>query len=101
MTCVETSCSGSAIGDVRNEQWNISYRNDLFIVEGMANGSVNTLYTGLYNGKELQLNSGESSVGTIISIVLEPGEQGSMSGKREVTQSGGCKIVYKLNLNKL
>lgn len=101
MTCVETNCTGSAIGDVRNEQWNIAYRNDLFIVEGLANGKVNTLYTGLYNGQELQLNSGTSAVGTVISIVLTPAESGSMVGRREVTQAGGCKIFYRLNLNKL
>jgi len=101
MTCVETNCSGSAIGDVRNEQWNIAYRNDLFIVEGLADGAVNTLYTGLYNGQEMQLNSGASSAGTTISIVLTPAENGNMVGRREVTQAGGCKIFYRLNLNKL
>lgn len=101
MTCAETNCSGSAIGDVRNEQWNIAYRNDLFIVEGLADGAVNTLYTGLYNGQEMQLNSGASSAGTTISIVLTPAENGNMVGRREVTQAGGCKIFYRLNLNKL
>lgn len=101
MTCVETNCSGSAIGDVRNDQWNIAYRNDLFIVEGITNGAVNTLYTGIYNGQEMQLNSGQTAAGTVISIVLTPGEAGSMVGRREVTQAGGCKIFYKLNLSKL
>lgn len=101
MTCVETNCSGSAIGDVRNEQWNLSYRNDLFIVEGMTNGAVNTLYTGLYNGSELQLNADNQATGTVISIVLTPSEGGVMLGRREVTQAGGCKIFYRLNLNKL
>lgn len=101
MTCVETNCSGSAIGDVRNEQWNLSYRNDLFIVEGLTNGAVNTLYTGLYNGNELQLNADNNAAGTTISIVLTPAENGTMVGRREVTQAGGCKIFYRLNLNKL
>ena len=100
MTCVETNCSGSAIGDVRNEQWNLSYRNDLFIIEGLTNGAVNTLYTGLYNGNELQLNA-DNIAGTTISIVLTPSESGTMVGRREVTQAGGCKIFYRLNLNKL
>lgn len=101
MTCVETNCTGSAIGDVRNEQWNLSYRNDLFIVEGLTNGVVNTLYTGLYNGSELQLNADNTAAGTVISIVLTPAEGGTMTGRREVTQAGGCKIFYRLNLTKL
>jgi hypothetical protein len=101
MTCVETNCTGSAIGDVRNEQWNLSYRNDLFIVEGLTNGAVNTLYTGLYNGNELQLNADNTATGTAISIILTPAEGGTMVGRREVTQAGGCKIFYRLNLSKL
>ena len=93
--------TGSAIGDVRNEQWNLSYRNDLFIVEGLTNAAVNTLYTGLYNGNELQLNADNTATGTVISIVLTPAEGGTMVGRREVTQAGGCKIFYRLNLSKL
>src|SRR5688572_12407051 len=27
MTCTETSCSGSAVGDTKNETWDISYQN--------------------------------------------------------------------------
>lgn len=101
MTCVETNCEGSAIGDVRTENWNISYQNDVAIVEALSNGKVQRLYTGLYNGKELQLVSSSAPSETTIAILLTPQSEISMRGRREITQAGGCKIFYRLELDKL
>lgn len=101
MTCVETNCEGSAIGDVRTENWNISYQNDVAIVEALSNGKVQRLYTGLYNGKELQLVSSSAPSETTITILLTPTSAISMRGRREITQAAGCKIFYRLDLDKL
>jgi hypothetical protein len=100
MTCVETTCEGSAIGDVRNEQWNISFKNDVVIIQAVSNGKVHRLYTGLYNGRELQLVSNSSEVETTIKVTLNPKTANKMAGKREIRQAGNCVIIYSLDLDK-
>src|SRR4051812_11562762 len=36
MTCIETTCPGSAVGDTRTEQWLISYENNHVIAKAMS-----------------------------------------------------------------
>jgi len=100
MTCTETTCEGSAIGDVRNEQWNVSFKNDLVIIQAVSNGKVHRLYTGLYNGRELQLVSNSSEVETTIKVTLNPKTANKMTGKREIRQAGNCTIIYSLDMDK-
>lgn len=100
MTCVETTCEGSAIGDVRNEQWNLSFKNDVVIIQALTNGKVSRLYTGLYNGRELQLVSNSTDVETTIKVTLNPKSPNKMMGKREIRQGGKCVIIYSLDLDR-
>jgi len=55
MTCTETTCPGSAIGDVKTEQWNISYQATTVLVKAMTGDKLVRIYTGSFNGNTVEL----------------------------------------------
>ena len=56
MTCIETTCPGSAVGDTKTETWDINYENNLIIAKAMANNKLVRVYTGSYDGTNLTLS---------------------------------------------
>ena len=36
MRCTETNCSGSAVGDTKNEQWEIGYQNGGIVAQAFS-----------------------------------------------------------------
>jgi hypothetical protein len=102
MLCTETSCTGSAIGDTRTEQWNFSYQENRVLVHSSLNKKPLRDYSGLYKGTSLilavkKINSTDAS----IYVRLFFTNDNKMEGRREVTQEDGCKIVYTLEAERI
>jgi len=55
MLCTETNCPGSAVGDVKNEQWDFKFQNNMIITSAMSNNQLVRVYTGDYTGNTLKL----------------------------------------------
>jgi hypothetical protein len=104
MSCIETDCSGSALGDSKNEQWEISYEQDAVLVRASVNNKVVRVYTGQLNGSTLELTAqhmaGETLPDAIITAQLQATSDRRLEGRREINRSDNCRIVYALDLTK-
>lgn len=101
MRCTETTCAGSAIGDTKTEQWNISYENNKVVVKASSNKVPIRTYKGIFKDNNLKLTalqSGDSE--TIITITLREVSDKRMEGTREIYQAGICKIIYALEIER-
>lgn len=95
MNCTETTCEGSAIGDVKVEHWDMNYAEaNSVIVKAYAGKTLVRMYNGYYNTTGLHLSHENS-----ISVSLSFNDKGNMEGIREITQPD-CKIVYTLSAEK-
>lgn len=99
MSCTETTCDGSALGDTKTETWDISYKGNTVVVSAYAGKALVRVYVGAYSNNVLQIAdeqvNGEVSITALINVVNEK----RMEGKREIVQKG-CKIVYALTLER-
>jgi hypothetical protein len=104
MTCTETTCPGSAVGDTKAETWEISYQNNLIIAKANAGDKLVRIYTGSYNGTNLVLSenvaNSSSEPATRLSIRLTLTNDNTMEGQREIVRENDCRIVYSLQLDK-
>ncbi len=102
MTCTETSCPGSAIGDTRTEQWNISFESNTVIVKAMADDKLIRTYTGSPNNTRLGLKDQQTldSSSTKMVVRLRLVNKTTMDGVREIFRENNCKVVYSLQMNK-
>lgn len=104
MTCVETTCTGSAVGDTKTEQWTISYEANHIIARAMADDKLVRVYTGSFNGntieltQESQATSSEPPTRMVVRLMLK--DAGKMEGQREIVRNKDCKIVYALEMQK-
>src|SRR5690606_38503075 len=58
MNCTETNCEGSAIGDTKTEQWEISYAdNNVVTVQAFAGKNLTRVYSGYFKTSGLQLSA--------------------------------------------
>jgi hypothetical protein len=103
MRCTETSCDGSAIGDTKTEQWNITYRNNRIIARVTSNKKFSRIYQGLYRENNLQLinRQQQQNTETVIMINLHPISKDKMEGERVIDLGGNCKIIYDIEIEKL
>lgn len=104
MQCTETNCSGSAVGDTKNEQWDFKLQDNGVIVSAISNNELVKVYGGNFNNKILRLASKEDSLrkqSARILVRLQQVQNNEMSGEREVIQPDGCRILYSLQLKKL
>ncbi len=103
MTCIETTCAGSAVGDVKNEQWEIAYQNNNIIAKAMDAGKISRVYTGFYTGNTLELVENRESTATQpatkMVVRLRLTKENTMEGQREIVREN-CKILYELSLTK-
>lgn len=103
MTCIETDCEGSAVGDIKTERWDISYRNGTLQAEAQVNDKLKRVYQGKLNGDTYQLvlkptmNNNDTKAKMLVS--LKPLSYQEMEGKREIYREG-CRIIYSLELEK-
>ncbi len=103
MTCIETDCEGSAVGDIKTERWDISLKNGTLQAEAQVNDRLKRVYQGVLNGDAYQLalkptmNSNETKAKMLVS--LKPLSYQEMEGRREIYREG-CRIIYSLELEK-
>ena len=100
--CTETNCPGSAVGDVKNEQWDFKFQNNMVIASAMSNNQLVRVYTGDYVGNTLKLSVQQDSTDASAKIIvrLQQTKDKEMTGDREITQANGCRILYSLRLKK-
>lgn len=104
MTCTETTCAGSAVGDVNNQEWNFSYQGNSIIAKVMEGNTLVRTYTGIYVNNTIEMT--ESVQGTSIQpavkmqVRLRIINNTGMEGQREIIRENNCKIIYALELQK-
>ncbi|WP_207532328.1 hypothetical protein [Desertivirga arenae] len=103
MTCIETDCEGSAVGDIKTERWDISYKNGTLQAEAQVNDKLKRVYRGAQNGEAFLLsvrptiNSNDTKAKMLVR--LKPLSYQEMEGRREIYREG-CRIIYSLELEK-
>ncbi|MEE6185886.1 hypothetical protein PIECOFPK_00982 [Mycovorax composti] len=103
MQCVETSCDGSAIGDVKIEQWEFerSDNDNIIIVKAYTGKNLTRIYSGSYTYSGLKLVDNASAGGsTAIEATLRILKEGKMDGLREII-APNCKTTYSLSLDRI
>jgi hypothetical protein len=96
MNCTETNCEGSAIGDTKTEQWEISYGTDKAVtLKAFSGKELIRIYNGAYRTAGLQLAHENR-----IRINLKLTAPDKMEGTREITQPN-CRIVYVVTAAKI
>jgi hypothetical protein len=105
MTCVETTCPGSAVGDTKIEQWDIEYQGDHIIAKANVGDQLVRVYSGLATGNRLELiqhtDSASMTYDTRMIVRLRMLNKQSIEGEREIIREKQCKIVYSLRMDKL
>lgn len=103
MRCTETTCAGSAVGDIKNEQWEISYQGKLMVVRAFADNKLVRVYTGGYNGSSVELSIEQDQptpAQTNMMVRFQEIEERVIRGQREIVRPDQCHIIYSLELNK-
>ena len=103
MQCTETNCPGSAVGDTKNEQWELKFQNNSVIASAISNNQLVRVYTGTYAGDLLKLSVQEDTAAANsarILVRLQELKENEMQGEREIVQPDGCRILYSLHLKK-
>lgn len=104
MTCTETSCPGSAVGDTKTEVWEIAYVDNNVIARAMVNNELVRAYSGLFTGNTLELVDNQENVPnqtpTRIIVRLRLTNNTLLEGTREIERLNECKILYSLTLTK-
>ena len=105
MTCTETSCAGSAIGDTKIETWTFSNENNSILVKAMADDKLVRVYSGKFNGNQIELTDdatrSPAAPNTKMLVRLSLTDSTRMEGNREIIRENDCKILYSLQLTKL
>ncbi|WP_234734561.1 hypothetical protein [Tellurirhabdus bombi] len=104
MNCIETSCLGSAIGDVKNEQWEITNEEGKIAAKAFVNKKQVRQYTGSITANALEMTvqhmENETLPDAQMTVRLQMINDRRLEGKREIVRSDNCKIVYALELTK-
>lgn len=104
MNCTETSCSGSAVGDTKVEQWEIAYQGDAVIARALSGKELVRVYAGRYVGNTLQLTAQQQdTVATDVTrmiVRIQEIRRNEWQGRREIIRPENCRIVYSLDLRK-
>ena len=103
MTCTETSCTGSAVGDTKTEQWQVGYEGQNLVVKAIANEQLVRVYTGSYMNDALELTAqpaDSTQQATRMFVRLQMTQPNRMEGRREITREDNCKIVYAVEMTK-
>lgn len=105
MTCTETTCPGSAVGDIKNEQWEIVQQANTIIVRARANDQLVRVYTGSIENGTVSLiadQTGSTDATPVkMAVQFKPVNNKRMEGKREIIREKDCRIVYTLIMDAL
>lgn len=104
MVCTETSCSGSAVGDTKTEQWEISFEGKSFIAKAMSGDQLIRIYSGLFTGNTLELiaeteKSTEQPSTKIVARIHIINER-RLEGTREIARENECKTTFTMEMQK-
>lgn len=104
MTCTETSCPGSAIGDTRSEVWIFSFQENKLLAKVMDADKLVRIYSGTLAANAIQMEevTGSSATpsATKMNIRLTVKNERSMEGQREILRETNCRILYALQLTR-
>lgn len=104
MQCIETNCQGSAVGDTKTEQWQISFQNNRVIVGAMSDKKLVRSYSGQYIANVMELTTQPDSLNSSqageINVRLQQTRENQLEGQREIIRPDQCRILYKLELSK-
>lgn len=104
MTCTETTCPGSAVGDTKSEQWELSYQGHHILARALVSDTLTRVYQGIYTGNTLELveerGGALAQPATRMIVRLRLVNPGAMEGQREIVREGDCKIIYALQMDK-
>lgn len=105
MECTETSCSGSAVGDVKSETWQFAFDSSLNLIANVVSGNnIARIYTGRFTGSVIELTQevadNPATPATKMNVRLNMIDAVTLEGQREIVRGNGCKIVYSLRLDK-
>jgi hypothetical protein len=104
MTCTETTCTGSAIGDTKTEVWDLSYEENQLVARAMTGENLTRTYTGNFKNNTLELTENvepsPSAPATKMVVRLTLLDATTLEGQREIIRTGDCRIVYALQLTR-
>lgn len=104
MTCTETTCNGSAVGDTKNEQWELNYQGNALVAQAKADDQLVRVYKGFSGNSGIELRNepavSDSTAKTTMVVRLRLVDDTHLEGTREILRENGCKIVYSLRLEK-
>ncbi|MEO6720303.1 MAG: hypothetical protein ABIN67_08050 [Ferruginibacter sp.] len=105
MRCTETNCTGSAVGDTKNEQWQIGYQNGGIVVEAFSGNKLVRIYSGSSNGNTIELSAAtdtaEATSAAKMIVRIKEIKGNEMTGQREIIRPENCQILYSLEFKKL
>jgi len=104
MNCTQTTCPGSAVGDTKNEQWEISFQNNEIVAQAFSNNKLIRAYYGTNNGTTVELSTKpdnpDLSLSTKMIVRLQEIKENEIHGQREIIRPDNCHIIYSLELKK-
>lgn len=104
MKCIETNCTGSAVGDTKNEQWSIAYEQNSVIIKAMSDKKIIRIYKGGFLGPAIELQAQPDSLTALqagkIIVRLQETNDSRLEGVREITRQNDCRVVFDLDLRK-
>lgn len=96
MTCIETNCEGSALGDTKTEQWVVSFKGNAVVVKAYSGVVLTRVYIGAYENEVLKVADDNPGTDAVISADLNFSTLKRVEGTREVKQKD-CKITYSIS----
>lgn len=104
MICTHTTCPGSAIGDTKTENWELSYQGNHVVAKAIDHGRLVRVYSGLLNGNRMELiehrDTSALLYDTRMVVRLNILDAKSIEGQREIIREDECRIVYTVQMNK-
>jgi hypothetical protein len=104
MRCVETNCSGSAVGDTKIEQWELSYENPGIIAKAYSDNKLVRVYSGSSNGNALELSNTpdnqDPSLAAKMVVRIQEIKENEMQGQREIIRPDNCHTLFALDFKK-
>ena len=104
MRCSETTCPGSAVGDVITETWEILMQDRNLIAKVYNGKKLVRVYNGAFREIGAVLKDHPDIPATEnsgnITVTLQPPVDNLMNGRREIIGANQCKIIYDLELRK-
>jgi hypothetical protein len=105
MNCIETSCPGSAVGDIKTEHWEIQYQSNHLIARVIDNKKLVRVYSGTSTSSSIELKLQQSDLPSDepanMVVRLQQTGKGRLEGRREILRiSDNCKVVYAVDMTK-